>query len=90
MRARYSAYALQNADFVLATWHPSTRPPSLDLQDGTRYLGLRIHLAAGNEVEFTVRLRLPTGGPGRFRERSRFVQGKEGWLYLDGEMTTDR
>lgn len=26
MRSRYSAYAIGDADYVLASWHPSTRP----------------------------------------------------------------
>ncbi len=86
MRARYAAYALQNAEFVRATWHPSTRPPTLDLQDGTRYLGLNIRAAEGGKVTFTVRLRDPAGQPGRFTERSRFVQENGVWLYLEGEM----
>ena len=29
MRSRYSAYVLQNADYLLATWHKNTRPKQL-------------------------------------------------------------
>jgi SEC-C motif-containing protein len=29
MRSRYSAYVLKREDYLLATWHPSTRPASL-------------------------------------------------------------
>ena len=42
MRSRYSAYVLSLPDYLLATWHPSTRPASLDLNDGTQWLGLSI------------------------------------------------
>ncbi len=29
MRSRYSAYVLCNEQYLLATWHPSTRPESV-------------------------------------------------------------
>src|SRR3712207_8451687 len=35
MRSRDSAFAVGDPAYLLATWHPSTRPPSLDL-DPTR------------------------------------------------------
>ena len=33
MRSRYSAYVLGNEAYLLATWHPDTRPAVLDLAD---------------------------------------------------------
>lgn len=93
MRSRYAAFFLQDADYVLATWHPDTRPADLNLQDGTRYTGLKIHASSveGNtgEVDFTVNLKAPDGRATRFRERSRFVreggQADGRWLYVDGD-----
>ena len=44
MRARYSAYALKLAEYILETWHPNTRPESLtqaDLQ-GIKWLKLEV------------------------------------------------
>ena len=29
MRSRYTAYTLGNEDYLLSTWHPSTRPESV-------------------------------------------------------------
>ena len=29
MRSRYSAFVRQDADYLLRTWHPSTRPPAI-------------------------------------------------------------
>ncbi|GGR51084.1 hypothetical protein GCM10008959_10540 [Deinococcus seoulensis] len=84
MRSRYSAYALGNARYVLDTWHPDTRPATLDLRDGTRYLGLRVRGAAGPFVEFTAQLRLPGGERYALRENSEFVQLEGRWVYLDG------
>lgn len=85
MRARYSAFALGDAAFVRRTWHPEHRPADLNLDDGTRYLGLKIHDAQGDEVEFTVRLRAPGQAPGSFRERSRFARLDGEWVYVDGD-----
>ncbi|MFC6592491.1 YchJ family protein [Deinococcus lacus] len=83
MRSRYSAYALADADYVQATWHPDTCPATLDLADGTRYLGLRIHRAGPDTVEFTADLRGPGGERFKLREHSRFVQWQGRWVYLD-------
>ena len=43
MRSRYSAYTLQLDDYLLATWHPSTRPTApFHHEDGLRWLGLQV------------------------------------------------
>lgn len=31
MRSRFSAFALGDADYLMTSWHPSTRPGHLDL-----------------------------------------------------------
>ncbi|MFM8535398.1 MAG: YchJ family protein [Acidimicrobiia bacterium] len=31
MRSRYAAYALKFSAYLLSTWHPSARPPTLDV-----------------------------------------------------------
>ena len=31
MRSRYSAYVLKDVDYLLASWHPGTRPAALSL-----------------------------------------------------------
>lgn len=33
MRSRYSAYVVQNADYLLATWYKNTRPVKIDFSD---------------------------------------------------------
>ena len=38
IRSRYSAYVLGLADYLRATWHASTRPAMLDLDDDKRGL----------------------------------------------------
>jgi SEC-C motif-containing protein len=91
VRARYSAYVLMLEDYLLATWHPSTRPPDLCLADsiGTRWLGLELnsHTQGGDraQVEFTARYRYGGGPAQQQNEVSRFVREDGAWLYLDGE-----
>lgn len=91
MRARYSAFVRRDAAFLLATWHPSTRPPVLDFAgDRTQWLGLKVLAARGGPhdaegvVEFVARSRLG-GRAQRLHEQSRFVRLHGAWVYLDGE-----
>jgi SEC-C motif-containing protein len=93
MRSRYSAYVLRLSDYLLQTWHPDTRPATLDLPalEQMRWLGLDIRaqqLGAGGKrarVEFFARFR-EQGGPVQTQhEVSRFVREDGRWLYVDGE-----
>lgn len=83
MRSRYSAYALGDATYVLATWHPSTRPAELHLTPGTRYLSLKIYEACGDEVEFSAALQVDRGERYVLRERSLFEQLDGRWVYVN-------
>jgi SEC-C motif-containing protein len=93
MRSRYCAFALLDADYLLATWHPSTRPAQLELDPRTKWLGLEVRSRkqvdeTHAEVEFVARFR-PSTGSGRaerIHERSRFVMENGRWFYLDGDM----
>lgn len=90
MRSRYTAFVVGDVDHLLATWHPDTRPPSLGLDDGTRWLGLDVLdvvggglLAGTGEVEFRASY-TADGGRGVQHERSRFTKVGGRWVYLDG------
>lgn len=90
MRSRYSAYALDLRDYVIDTWHTSTRPEKLERFDsGLKWLGLtvkRAWLASADEgfVEFVARSKAPGGGPAqRLEELSRFVRVARRWQYVD-------
>ncbi|MCB1613529.1 MAG: YchJ family protein [Xanthomonadales bacterium] len=92
MRSRYAAYVRANAEYLLASWHPATRPPSLDAQslEGVRWLGLSIkrHQIIDNDhalVEFVARSRVGGGSAQRLHEISRFVREDGRWYYVDGE-----
>jgi SEC-C motif-containing protein len=89
MRSRYSAFVLQQADYLRATWHVSTRPDRLDFDTGARWLGLEVrqHQVTGPdsaEVEFVARYRLG-GKATRMHEKSRFVRENGRWFYVDGD-----
>lgn len=92
MRSRYSAYVLKLADYLLATWHASTRPSELDLAaDDSKWLGLDVkrHEILGDDratVEFVARYRI-TGRGHRLHELSRFVREDGRWFYVDGELS---
>lgn len=88
MRSRYSAYVLDRLDYLLATWHPDTRPASLaPNESGLRWLGLdmrhhRQQDADHATVEFIARSKLG-GRAHRLHEISRFVRENGRWYYVD-------
>ena len=90
MRSRYTAFALENADYLLATWHPSTRPAPFDLHDDpSQWLGLKICAHTQQDethasVEFIARYRLDGRGQ-RLHEHSQFVREEGRWFYVSGE-----
>jgi SEC-C motif-containing protein len=92
MRSRYSAYVLGLEDYLRSTWHPSTRPVTLDLDATPRpqWLGLTIksHRPLDDDhatVEFVARYKL-NGRAFKLHETSRFERVGGRWLYVDGEI----
>lgn len=93
MRSRYTAFTLQRGDYLLATWHPDSRPSTIDFEEGIKWLGLTVRkvtppIDADNGpawVEFVARSRVDGKGQ-RLHERSRFLRRSGRWYYLDGEI----
>ena len=92
MRSRYSAFVLTQTDYLLATWHPDTRPATLDLTDPpgqrTQWLGLTVELFRETgeqtaEVAFVARYKVGGGRAVRLVEHSRFERIDGRWFYLD-------
>lgn len=91
MRSRYSAFAVANENYLLATWHPDTRPSRVRFDEQQRWIGLRIKSTeSGSEtddtgtVEFVARFKV-NGRGHRLHENSRFEKIDSRWYYLDGE-----
>jgi SEC-C motif-containing protein len=83
---------MNDAAYLMETWHASTRPASLDLdqEPATRWLGLEILASvAGSDndptgtVEFVARFKIG-GRAARLHEVSRFVRQDGRWFYVDG------
>lgn len=94
MRSRYSAFAVGNEAYLLATWHPTTRPDDLRLDDQIRWYRLDIiATSAGTPfdttgtVEFEAFRKAATGN-GSQREVSEFVRESGRWFYVDGRSVT--
>ncbi|MDM0114837.1 YchJ family metal-binding protein [Variovorax sp. J22R133] len=98
MRSRYTAFVRERGDYLLATWHASTRPATIDFEPDMRWLGLavRSHMQVDDghaEVEFVARMRDASGRATRLEERSRFLREADGdlwrWYYLDAVVHVD-
>lgn len=93
MRSRYTAFVRRLGDYILATWHPSMRPPSIEFDPAQKWLGLKIVEAKQTgdtaEVEFIARFRIGGASAARLHERSRFVREDGRWLYLDGKVSRE-
>ncbi|KGJ74235.1 zinc-binding protein [Cryobacterium roopkundense] len=85
MRSRYSAFAVGDSAHLLATWHPQTRPGSLELDAEAVWTRLDQGGPFDNEgvVEFTAYSRI-AGERVRQHETSRFIRLGRAWLYVDG------
>ena len=87
MRSRYTAFVLDDAAYVLRSWHPDTRPPGVEPDAGLRWTGLQVLGTSGGGlfdaegiVEFRAHYR-DAGRPGEMHERSRFVRHNGQWVY---------
>ena len=90
MRSRYSAFAVGDAAYLLRSWHPSTRPADLDLDDGVRWLHLAVTAVERGgpfDDDGVVAFEAVARADGRRHvqgERSRFAREGGRWLYVDG------
>ena len=91
MRSRYCGFALCDEPYLLATWHPDTRPSKVRLDGRQRWLGLSIRATEADGpdddtgiVEFVARFKVDGKGH-RLHEISRFEKIDGRWYYLDGQ-----
>ncbi|WP_308113853.1 YchJ family protein [Arthrobacter sp. ISL-30] len=91
MRSRYSAFVVQDADYLLRTWDPSTRPAGLELDPEMQWRRLDIvsttrggPLDSEGTVEFKAHFR-HDGERGIHHEASRFIRRDKRWYYVSGD-----
>ena len=88
MRSRYSAFAIGEAGYLLRTWHPSARPPALDLDPALRWTRLAVLQTRDGGLfddTGTVQFRamyIRQGQRGVLAETSRFVRQDRNWTYF--------
>ena len=88
MRSRYSAFVVQDEDYLLATWDATTRPLALHFDDDLTWTGLAVLGTSGGAlfdsagtVEFEARY-LSGGHPGVQHEHSTFARVDGSWVYV--------
>lgn len=90
MRSRYSAFAVGDPAYLLATWHPTTRPSSLELDDHVEWRRLEIvGTTAGGAVDLGGTVSFVAHHwdaarrrAGQQREDSAFVREAGQWFYV--------
>ena len=89
MRSRFCAYLTHHAEYLLASWHPSTRPPNMEFEPQLKWVDLQVQGAEQVEnsgrVQFSARYKL-NGRMQTLRENSRFTREEGCWYYLDGDI----
>ncbi|ERL52746.1 hypothetical protein BJB45_15820 [Halomonas huangheensis] len=97
MRSRYTAFALGLDDYLLSSWHSTTRPAELGDDDcHWRHLQILDHgLAEDGSGHVYFKAVFCEGRAGRMRwgmleERSRFLREEGHWRYVDGQPQVSR
>ena len=88
MRSRYSAFAKGLRTYLLASWHPDTRPADLTIDPLQRWTGLKVvsteRGGASDDtgtVEFEATYEA-AGRTGTLHEVSRFERVDGRWVYV--------
>jgi SEC-C motif-containing protein len=90
MRSRFSAFAVGDATYLLASWHPTTRPPTLDLDPGLEWRRLEVvGTTRGGEADDTGTVAFvahfwdaANRRRGQQQEDSAFVREGGAWFYV--------
>ncbi len=87
MRSRYTAFALRDAPYLAATWHPATRPANIEFEPAQVWTLLQVLTASevGDRATVAFNARSRIGGRNHvLHEVSRFVREAGSWLYVEG------
>lgn len=93
MRSRYTAFCLNELQYLQKTWHPETFPADLALDEPAKWIGLEI-ISASEEIddEAEVEFRAKSIFDNRLEllhEISLFYKVDGLWLYHSGEFEGD-
>nr|WP_184574005.1 YchJ family metal-binding protein [Streptomyces zagrosensis] len=88
MRARYSAFVVRDAAYLLRSWHSTTRPSDISFEPAQHWTGLEVLGTTGGSsfhrdgtVEFRAHFTL-RGQAHSQHELSRFVREDGHWVYV--------
>jgi SEC-C motif-containing protein len=88
MRARYTAFAIGDADYLRETWHPRTRPARMTLPEDGHWTHLHVLGRSGGgvfdtegTVEFEAHYEIG-GQLGIERQNGLFVRENRRWFYV--------
>lgn len=87
MRSRFCAFAMGNVDYLLKSWHSSTRPAPLEL-DGAQWFRLEVlsQSQSGDSGQVHFKAYFSEGGScSVLEEQSNFVREGGHWFYVDGD-----
>lgn len=91
MHSRYCAHVKENETYLKDTWHPETRPKTIEFEPVIKWTKLRIkNVSMGSvndetgTVEFIATYKI-NGKAFKLHEVSQFVRVNGEWLYLNGE-----
>jgi len=88
MRSRYTAYCLHNTQYILTSWHASTRPDEVTTDElSTQWIKLKIVACEKECVEFIATYRI-NGKAHKLHETSQFSFEEPHWFYLNGQIHT--
>ena len=91
MRSRYSAYVKENESYLKNTWHPDTRPETIEFEPAIKWIRLQIkntEKGGANDEQGTVEFIATYKNNGKafwLHETSRFVRIDGDWVYRDGD-----
>ncbi len=89
MRSRYTAYVLEDEEYLRSSWSAENRPSVtiIEKNQPTKWIGLKILGHQEHEdratVEFIARYKI-NGRMQKLHEVSRFVKEDAQWFYFDG------
>lgn len=90
MRSRYTAFAIEDASYLLNTWMPTNRPDRINFDPRIQWIGLKIIQTRDGRtqdnqgwVKFVAKYKL-NGKGHRMEENSFFQKIDDQWYYVEG------